>query len=262
MKNTVSLVGICGILLIYMTNQTVYGEVESMVDTKGTVEFKAPDINSDDPEPTNPVNPSDPNNPIDPTDPEQPKPEPNPGGNGFLRIDFAPKTFDFGRQALPTTATTFYANPLKATNSDGSVREDWINYIQVSDKRGTYSGWILSVKQNEQFKTTSSSKNNTLTGAKLTLGTEAAPAEILGSNVDTKYTPSSYNTSTTLTPGEAQNIVIAKSGEGLATWVYRFGNDTTKDRAIALSVPAGSYVEGNYQSNLTWTLSDVPLLNE
>jgi hypothetical protein len=262
MKNTLKFAGVCGVLLTVMATQTVHGEVKSSVDTKGTVEFKAPDINGEDPDPTNPVNPSDPNTPIDPTDPTKPQPEPNPGGNGFLRIDFAPKTFDFGQQPLPTTATTYYANPLKATSADGSVSEDWINYVQVSDKRGTYAGWSLSVKQNEQFKTTAATTNNVLEGAKLTLGTTEAPAEILGSNVDAKYTPSTANTSTTLTPGKAETVVTAQSGEGLATWVYRFGDDTTKDKAIALEVPAGKYVEGTYQSNLTWTLTDAPLANE
>lgn len=41
------------------------------------------------------------------------------------------------------------------------------NYVQVTDKRGTQSGWVLQIVQDNQFK---SSTNDELTGAKLTLG--------------------------------------------------------------------------------------------
>ncbi|MTD38624.1 WxL domain-containing protein [Erwinia sp. CPCC 100877] len=239
----------------------VWGNNGDAATTTGTIKFLAPTISGVDPDPTDPLNPSDPDTPIDPNDSSQPKPEQNAGGKGFLRIDYAPKYFDFGAQPLPTVATTLYAKPLLVMSEDGSRTEEWINYVQISDKRGTYGGWSLTVTQNEQFKSASGDKHNELVGAELSLGTTEAPAEVLGANVASMYQPSFVRASTKLIPGEAQSLLTAYEGEGLATWVYRFGNDDTKEKAISLMIPAGQYVEGIYKSTLTWTLSDVPLVN-
>lgn len=257
MKNSVKYLCLSTVLLAALPAATAFGAEKSSVTTNGIVTFEQPDLTNNDNDPVSPVNPDDPNTSIDTNDPNSLLPEDNSGGNGLLRIDFAPKTFDFGTKELPTVTTTYYANPLSVTSANGAT-DTWTNYVQVTDKRGTYAGWTLSVKQEKQFTNAAAANNNVLEGAVLSLGTEQAKAEIAGSNVDAKYTPSTVQEITKLVPGTQTDMIVAGKEEGLATWVYRFGSSATKDKGISLTIPAGAYTAGAYSSTLTWSLSDVP----
>ena len=60
---------------------------------------------------------------------------------------------------------TYYAETQKYKDNAGADQEG-PNFVQVSDNRGTETGWTLKVKQNGQFKTEA---NQELTAAKVTL---------------------------------------------------------------------------------------------
>lgn len=202
---------------------------------------------------TPPVDPVDPTKPVDPVDPVNPI---NPGTPGPLSIDFA-SNWNFGTHAIAAQNTVYNAQP--QTLSDGTSVP---LYAQVTDTRGTFAGWNLSLTQEEQFE---DSSNNLLTGAQLSFdGT--------GKTASTSTTPAS-NVQTagfTLTPGVAQPILSAEVNEGTGTNTYAFGDisayDTTAIDGVAsaskspvhLSVIGGSMRVADYKTNLVWTLSDTP----
>ncbi|MFZ4355293.1 WxL domain-containing protein, partial [Enterococcus gallinarum] len=116
--------------------------------TNGAIQF-APNTN-----PTNPVDPTNPDpdkpiTPVDPTDPTGPKP----GTAGPLSIDYA-SSLSFGEQTITSKNMTYYAETQKYKDNAGADQEG-PNFVQVSDNRGTETGWTLKVKQNGQFKTES-----------------------------------------------------------------------------------------------------------
>ena len=201
---------------------------------------------------TPPVDPEDPSNP----DPELPVDPEEPGTPGPLSIDFA-SSWKFGKQEIASSDKTYYAHPQVMT--DGSIRQ---LYAQVTDTRGTFAGWSLSLTQAAQFE---DEDENILEGAQLSFaGT--------GSTSSTSTTPASNITSNfSLTPGAEQLLVSAQVNEGTGTNVYSFGTpadydaDAKTDEAVAtqgpvqLSVVGGSMHASAYTTNLVWTLSDTPV---
>ncbi|PEX06526.1 cell surface protein [Bacillus cereus] len=197
-------------------------------------------------DPTNPVDPTDPTNPVNPTDPTDPE-GPNPGTNGPLSIDYA-SSLDFGKQKITSTDQVY-----KAAAQKFNDRGDGPNYAQVTDNRGTETGWSLQVKQEGQFKSESGKE---LTGAEITFNNGVVNTASASSK------PSIVKSSFSLTPegnGVAENIMSAKAGEGAGTYVLAFGDDATAADSIELSVPGKTtkYAE-KYATSLTWTLTDVP----
>lgn len=87
-----------------------------------------------------PVNPNkpDPTLPVFPQNPDGSKP--NPGGNGSLTIDFA-SSFDFGNHKISNKDQTYLAKAQKYFDSEFLTP----NYVQVTDRRGTFAGWNLKV---------------------------------------------------------------------------------------------------------------------
>lgn len=213
-------------------------------------------------DPTNPVDPTDPDpdkpvTPIDPTDPDGPEP----GTDGPLSIDYA-SSLDFGLNKISNKDQTYYARAQKFTNI-----EDRPNYIQVTDNRGTNAGWTLKVKQEGQFKATTTTLNDTLTGAKITLkspsiqSNSTAKAPVLSDVVE-------------LNPdGSEVTVMAAADKSGAGTWDESWGtveevtekNATGGDvkvnvtKAITLDVPGSTPKDAvKYQTKLIWTLTDVP----
>ncbi|RAN86468.1 cell surface protein [Bacillus sp. SRB_28] len=197
-------------------------------------------------DPTKPVDPTDPGTPVGPVDPTNPE-GPNPGTNGPLSIDYA-SSLDFGKQKITSTDQVYKAAAQKFTD-----RGDGPNYVQVTDNRGTETGWSLQVKQDGQFKSDSGKE---LTGAEITFNNGVV------NTVSASPKPSVVQSSFSLTPegnGVAENIMSAKAGEGAGTYVLAFGDDATAAESIELSVPGKTtkYAE-KYSTSLTWTLTDVP----
>ena len=119
-----------------------------------------------------------------------------------------------------------------------------------SAKRGGELGWSLQVKQNAQFET---AEKNILTGAAISFenGTAVTDSESLIPSIVTK--------TFSLVPGADQVVMTAAEGEGAGTQLYRAGDDATKANSVKLAVPGKTTkYKGTYETNLTWTLSDVP----
>ncbi|MGM0143875.1 hypothetical protein IGJ94_000404 [Enterococcus sp. AZ153] len=52
---------------------------------------------------------------------------------------------------------------------------------------------------------------------------------------------------------------MAQGTEGTGTWIYRFGDQETANKSVALDVPKGANPEATrYETTLTWELSAVP----
>ncbi|RDX01007.1 WxL domain-containing protein [Listeria kieliensis] len=193
---------------------------------------------------TDPTDPNDPDGkpvgPIDPTDPDGPKP----GTDGPLSIDYA-SSLDFGKQKITSADEVYTAKAQKFTElADGP------NYVQVTDNRGTESGWTLKVKQEAQFKTADGKE---LTGAAITFTNGVV------NTVSESPKPSIFANKVTLVPGTEASMLAAKDGEGAGTHVLAFGNNDTAAESIKLAVPGKStkYAK-KYSTQLTWTLSDTP----
>lgn len=191
------------------------------------------------PDPTKPVVPVDPTNPVGPPA----------GTGGSLSLDFS-SSIQFGNQAISTKDETYYAHAQEYTDFDG-VKKKGPNYVQVTDVRGTGSGWKLGVKQSGQFQTSESQKLN---GAEL-IFTQGG----MISNLSNAYAP--VASSGFSLPLDAEiNVITADTDKGFGTWLYRFGtNEATGGQAIQLKVPGKTVKYAKkYQTTVTWTLKDVP----
>ena len=186
-----------------------------------------------------PVDPNkpDPTLPVFPQNPDGSKP--NPGGNGSLTIDFA-SSFDFGNHKISSKDQTYLAKAQKYFDSEVLTP----NYVQVTDRRGTFAGWNLKVVEKTQFTQIDSGpqKYKVLKGATINL----------------------KSSETASIPGVETQVALASTGEGAGTWVIRWGNDSmvTEDgltTAVSLFVPGDTPKDATaYTTTLNWILSDLP----
>lgn len=195
--------------------------------------------------------------PVDPLDPEievDPENKPIlPEDQGQLSIDFV-SSFTFGSQAISVHDQTYYAQPQRLLNEDGTVNEseERPNYVQISDRRSENdrNGWTLAVTQKEQFK---GAENQVLNGARLSLSNQ----QVITAQGGTA--PGLQSVPCTLVPGNRRTLLHAQGSEGTGTWIYRFGDGDTAGESVALDVPKGSNPEATtYSSTLIWELSAVP----
>ncbi|EDH3592863.1 WxL domain-containing protein [Listeria monocytogenes] len=241
-------------------------------DSKGIVKFDK--STTPDPDPVNP-------DPVDP-DPVIPDPTDPPVGTDGLWI-LAVSDWDFGTHnvsSLSSGALNVYAaddtiSTYVDANGNGqqdlpgevSVSKKVTPYAQISDVRGTNTGWTLSVT-GSAFKD-SSTPAKTIPGAELTI-----PKSTVSSATSTAQAPTGYDSVTiSMTGGAAVPVMAAKDmqtatptnfndDQRMGTWTDSFGSqavsatDTSKPK---LSIPKNVVVaDGTYQSTLTWTLSDTP----
>ncbi|MHC5228995.1 WxL domain-containing protein [Enterococcus sp. LJL99] len=218
------------------------------------------------------VDPENPQNNVDPGE--------SPKTSGDLRIDFVPQ-LNFGSNKLSTKDEVYFGNAQLFHGETGARG----NFVQVSDYRGTGSGWLLQVKQETQFKN-ESAKNKELKGAVISF--------------DQSWTNSvrSANQAPIVSKdivridhiGETYNLAEAKQGTGEGTWSIVFGasiqnkNDRKntlsprmkptgepeldpvfenkpiyKNEALSLAVPGNTKKDAvNYQTVITWILSELP----
>lgn len=217
----------------------------------GTRDTGAQIIFEENTEIVSPVDPLDPGTPVGPVDPIDPEKPVEPGTNGPLSLDYA-SSLNFGKQKISSVDQTYFAQPQTVKYEDGSEKEVPL-YAQVTDNRGTLKGWSLSVKQNSQFK----AGEKELTGSKI---------EFLNGQIDTvseSPVPSVVKTNFDLTAdgnGAVSNVMAAATDEGAGTFVYRFGDDTTKTESVKLTVPGRTtkLKDVAYKTTLTWMLNDVP----
>lgn len=218
------------------------------------------------------VDPENPQNSVDPGD--------SPKTSGDLRIDFVPQ-LNFGSNKLSTEDEVYLGNAQLFHDETGARG----NFVQVSDYRGTGSGWLLQVRQETQFKN-ESTKNKELNGAVISFDQSwtnsvrsADQAPIVSKDI-----VSIDNI------GETYNLAEAKKGTGEGTWSIVFGasiqnkNDRKntlsprmtptgepeldpafenkpiyKNEALSLTVPGKTKKDAvNYQTVITWILSELP----
>lgn len=196
--------------------------------------------------------------PVDPIEPDAEIDPDNlpviPENQGDFRLDFVSQ-FSFGEQERNMfEEETYYARPQYGIDETGEVLVDEPkpNFVQVTDNRADADGWQLSVRQQEQFKTAA---GNELSGARLQLKNRQLVADHDGQ----QPTETSSADTVTLIPGERQTLLSSTSGEGKGTWIYRFGDGSTSDQSIALTVPKETIPEINaYETKLEWELLAVP----
>ncbi|BBM16365.1 WxL domain-containing protein [Enterococcus mundtii] len=198
-------------------------------------------------------------NTVDPVDPLNPEIEVNPenkpdlpGDQGLLSIDFV-SSFNFGSQSISVHDQTYYAQPQRLLNEDGTVNEneERPNYVQISDRRpeSERNGWELAVTQQEQFK---GKENQVLNGASITLLNQQVVTAQGGTTPE-------LQSGHPLIPGNRQRLLKAQGSEGMGTWIYRFGDAETAKESVALNIPKGANPEATtYSTKLTWELSSVP----
>jgi len=240
-KNLLISSAILGLTLV-SSAATVFADDGGTYPTTGSVSFVAGD------DVTPPTDPTEPGNPVQPIDP------PTPVG-GALSIDYA-SNFKFGEQKISTDDEQYFAALDQFKNPDGGDNIENVNYVQVTDKRGSLVGWNLSAEQVGQFET---AEHEVLTGAQLKINTASAVAGVADGSLDT-YTPSTVANKITFTPGVSQPGITAEAGKGAGTWVYRFG-DTKKDGATAveLDVPGKTVkLAKQYTTTINWTLATTP----
>lgn len=196
--------------------------------------------------------------PVDPLDPEteiNPENKPQlPEDQGRLSIDFVSQ-LQFGTQGISVTDQTYYAQPQRLLNEDGTVNEteERPNYVQISDRRpeNDRNGWQLAVTQNNPF---TSTNNRELNGARLRLTNQQLATAQGGSAPEFQQT-----NPLALVPGNRRILLMAQGTEGTGTWIYRFGDQETANKSVALDVPKGANPEATrYETTLTWELSAVP----
>lgn len=197
-------------------------------------------------------NPLDPLNPEVDVDPEN-KPE-LPEDQGLLSIDFA-SSLHFGNQIISAQDQTYYAQPQRLLNPDGTVNEteERPNYVQISDRRSENerNGWQLSVTQNGQF---SNANGHELMGSEIQLFNQELVTVQGGTAPKLQEEPVQR-----ILPNTRKVLLQAEGESGTGTWIYRFGNQASADESVGLHIPKGTNPEAtSYSTKLTWELSSVP----
>jgi len=206
---------------------------------------------------TNPVNPVDPLEPEEDVTPVPPDGNTlQPGGPGPLSIDFT-SILHFGKGVISSADEVYYAEPQTVITTDGTEQKR-PNYVQVTDNRGSRSGWVFTVTQVDQFISGNSSE---LKGAQIRI-TEMT----VNSKMD-DGAPQTLN-NVQLTPGHTAVIMSAAAGTGAGTWVDYFGpvanidvngSESLKNVGVSLFVPGSTPKESAvYSATLVWALADTP----
>lgn len=169
------------------------------------------------------------------------------GNVGYLRMDYGPSTFDFGKVTTSFLNKTYQANqPLSVSGK--SLTQQW---IQVSDTRLSDNGWILNVSQSTPF---IGSDGSTLEGAQLkipkgTIYNTASNSEPIIDNSIISREVSLSETPTAILKTPKANA----GGKNITTNVW----DPTQ---VSLYVPGGSAKNKVcYKTTINWSLvTEVP----
>lgn len=219
---------------------------DSVVDTKGKVEFTEVTENN-----TNPQLPG-----TDPANPEGPGAGTGEGDgdtNKLLRLDYI-SNLDFGTHPAPATTTIYKAKSV-VTSANNYVAP----WLQVSDLRyqsaAPATGWNLKVQWND-VPTSTSDVTKKLTGAKLQL-----KAAVIGDATASSVVTVSNQASTVLSAGTdtGKNVTYGTFGTVLDDKFTLLDSADSTTEAATLEVIGGSADAGQtYESTLTWTLSAQP----
>ncbi|EJQ1760385.1 WxL domain-containing protein [Listeria monocytogenes] len=233
-----------------MSEATIVHGEEVIPKHGATMKSKSIITFEEDNSPTNPLDPTNPDdmNPVTPTNPD----DHEDGTAGPLSIDYI-SNIRFGLNKASGKKEIYWAKLDTVTTSDGT-NQDVPNFVQVTDKRGVWDGWHLTVTQEEQFYNETAKES--LIGAEIKLS-NGLPKSNDGGDAP------SVNDSIVLIPGKdkAIDVANAEAGKGSGTWSIRFGNDANQgEQSISLEVPAKTTkAQGEYATTLTWKLTDSPV---
>lgn len=201
-----------------------------------------------------------------PWNPTRPDGKPNPGTTGPLAIDFA-SSIQFGLNELSNEDAVYFAEAQRIVTELGETVMIRPNYVQVSDNRGTESGWTLTLSQAGQFSAMTNSKYPTLTGAAITFEKGFVNGR------STSKEPMAMQRVTLDPTGAAQVIMSALPESGAGTWTTAWGavedlrvatpSGVTVTRqvtkGVSLFVPGDTPKDAiGYETALNWTLTDRP----
>jgi hypothetical protein len=233
-------------------------------DSKGSVEFTPSTTPT---APVDPLNP-DPDKPILPSNPDGSTPDT--GTAGPLSLDFA-SSLDFGVQQITSSTVDYNASAQKYTDKDGKNETNGPDFVQLTDNRGSFAGWTLSVKQAGQFATASGQE---LDGAAVSFGS--------AQHVAANGTTDGVSTTASFTLDPTAGAIPVMSGEAATTGtngtsgthLLRFGDASalsttdvngdgtargTTDTAIKLNVPGKTAkLAAKYATTFNWILADAP----
>lgn len=196
--------------------------------------------------PTAPADPTNPDSPATPVNPTTPT-------GGALSIDYV-SNFHFGEQKISGNKETYYASFDKIKNEDGKIL-DRPNWVQITDKRGSNTGWRLQVQQGRQL----SAGGEELKGASITIKNTVLKTSFDNeSGIPTANSPIHLVPGNEKSPGALQDVIVAGTEQGSGTWLGVFGDDTTGDKSIELTVPGTSKKVKDipYTTDITWVLTD------
>lgn len=234
-----TLLGVGAVTLTVMST-TVQAEVVNSIDSKATVTFKenkgVPSL----------INPDEPGESFE-------------GGGGTnrtgpLSLDNVP-VIEFGDD-----------NEISATEKNYSaVSKDFSPFVQVTDNRGTGTGWDLaaslsgfsSVGQEADGET-----KKTLPGAEIIL----SDGEIV-TNGSQSIRPTSGNSNDNIITLTEDSTAIMSAGEngGMGSWAMVWSDTDVSSGVnpnIQLKVPGGIAMEDTYTATITWSLTTGPTASE
>ena len=190
-----------------------------------------------------PYHPINPEELIEIDEDEYPKTE------GPLSINYV-SAITFGSQEATGEDTIFKSELSRVIYQGKSLKVP--NYVQVSDHRGSNSGWRLEVKQSDPF------KNGVyeLNGTELKLSN----TKLNSLSGDMTVAPKVVGDLSLSSNDEYQLLIQADKDQGMGTWLIRFGEDNNEaPESVTLFVPGKSKkVKGHYQTTLFWQLKDTP----
>jgi len=179
--------------------------------------------------------------PLDPLDPSIPGGEGGTGMGGPLSLDFVP-TMNFGTHTLSSGISTFNALNLKP-------------YIQVSDTRGTGTGWSVKASLSDFMDTATKTKK--LDGAILSFYNSNVFAS---TPTNSSNTPTGFNFDLSA-GGSTQTILHAQAGEGMGTWLQTWLADSQSDASnsnATLTLDTSSAFAQAYDGTITWSIELAP----
>lgn len=191
---------------------------------------------------TTPVKPVDPDGsggafPGDDLDPDNQ----GTGSRGLLTLDYV-SNLTFQQQATKAGVITATATNQRA-------------FVQISDRRGTGTGWSLLVKPTTLV---GQQDQDPLTAATLTLG----KAFFLSSGSNASHAPQVMTGSTQALPLNSYSLVataqdVPGQRQGVGTWLLRLNTSTTAPTSLNVSAAAVTTAQ-TYAGTLSWLLTDTP----
>lgn len=164
---------------------------------------------------------------------------------GALTLETAPASFQFPTSTLSATAvTSFVQNPSALAP------------LEISNYRGTDSGYKLTATSNPMSATDNSGKN--LNGSNLFMDANymSNPTGTIGSAFDFASLDRIYLDSLDQNQNPIPVEILeaaANTDKGLGKWSTAFENDS-----VGLVTQPGEASAKNYATTITWTLNDVP----